>query len=395
MSLPHDEGPIRLQGARKRVFWWHPMPMDYRAPLFRVMAQTHDVRYFFMRRCAEQEVVAAEYSSSASGRFGLRPDLLSPSDARAIRAGVRSSDVFVTSFLGNLHSIWGIWCARRAGKKVVVWEEVRWFPATMRARARRLVVTLVARLVDAFFVLGETQKKMLQHLGVPAEKIFVSSESPGFDYSHVEPRAVDLPFDADRPLLLFVGRLIEVKGVEYLLRAFARVERQAPRAALVIVGDGPLRAELIALAAELNLDAVHFAGFISDPGMKSFLLRRASALVVPSVNTPRLSEGGPLVVLEALSAGLPVIGTDALGSSTEKIIDGNNGYVVAQRDVAMLADRMLHVVNGRGPDRQRVRETFLALPDHAHQARQLCRAIDRALGGRRSPCDAPIEKEQC
>ncbi len=356
------------------------MPMDYRVPLFQLMAQRHEVRFFFMRASSAYAAVAAAYASSGQLRFGLRPGVMSRGDARAIRDGVRGSDVFVTSFVLNAFSIWGALCARLAGKKVVVWEEMYWFaPDSPRAQLRRLATRVLARLADAFFVMGEPQRAALVGMGIAPARIFVANEYPGRDYALVPPRPIALAAGPARPVLLFLGRLVEVKGVDYLLRAFAVVERRRPDAALVIAGDGPQRAELQALAADLGIRSVEFIGLVSDPGIKSALLRRASAMVVPSVRTRGIAEGGPLVVLEALSAGLPVIGSDALGSSTDKIIEGVSGKVVPERDFGALADAMVDML-ARPVDRARVRAAFLELPDHAHQAARLEDAIACALG---------------
>mgnify|MGYP003345329911 CR=1 FL=1 len=78
-------------------------------------------------------------------------------------------------------------------------------------------------------------------------------------------------------------------------------------------------------------------------------------------------------------AGLPVIGSDALGSSTDKIIEGVSGKVVPERDFGALADAMVDML-ARPVDRARVRAAFLELPDHAHQAARLEDAIACALG---------------
>jgi glycosyltransferase involved in cell wall biosynthesis len=382
--------PSRDESAqRAKLFWWHPMPMDYRMPLFRLMEQRYDIAYFFLRRNDAYALAAAHYSVSTNQGFALRPGTIADQDARVISAGVQQADVFVTSFLSNAYSVLGAWHAKRAGKRVVVWEELnRFVPGSMRATARRWWCAAFARFVDAFYVLGDPQIGALRQLGVPAEKIFAANECPGHDYSQVPGVPVELGIEAAAPVFLFLGRLIEVKGVEYLLRAFAQVRRRHPRAHLVLAGDGPLREPLMALAQELKLDGVRFLGFVSDIGVKSWLMQRACALVAPSIPTERVNEGGPLVVLEALSAGLPVIGSTALGSSTDKIIEGVGGYVVRERDPAALAHAMSGLLERGALNRTLVRDTFVRLPGHAHQAAQLQCAIEHALR-RGQPRGAP------
>jgi glycosyltransferase involved in cell wall biosynthesis len=107
---------------------------------------------------------------------------------------------------------------------------------------------------------------------------------------------------AARKGLLFVGRLVDSKGVEVLLEAYDHAGLDPAAWPLTIVGDGPLRAELEARAARAGLRGVRFLGFVDD-AMKARLLASAKWLVAPS----HAHEGLGLVVLEARHAGLPCI----------------------------------------------------------------------------------------
>jgi glycosyltransferase involved in cell wall biosynthesis len=134
--------------------------------------------------------------------------------------------------------------------------------------------------------------------------------------------------------LLFVGRLRIRKGVEVLLEALrslraAQPARQLPR--LLVAGDGEHRASLERRVAELDLgSAVRFLGRC-DAGRVRGLLRGACALVVPSIY-----EGMPLVVLEAMEAGLPVIASRVSGIP-EVVADGRTGWLVPPEDPERLA----------------------------------------------------------
>lgn len=129
----------------------------------------------------------------------------------------------------------------------------------------------------------------------------------------------------DGPLkLLFLGRLVPLKGANLLLDALARVRTVAP-VELVIVGDGPERAALEEHSARIGLsDTVRFRGFLPVEGCADEL-HRADALVLPS-----LMEAGGAVVLEAMASGVPVIATrwggpaDYLDDTTGVLIDPHN-----------------------------------------------------------------------
>lgn len=104
--------------------------------------------------------------------------------------------------------------------------------------------------------------------------------------------------------VLFLGRLIRQKGVDDLIDAVARL---GPGVTLVVAGDGPERARLRARATRAGLDAT-FVGFV-EGARKHELLRTAAVVCVPSREVGCLSEGAPLVVLEARAHGVPVVAT--------------------------------------------------------------------------------------
>lgn len=139
--------------------------------------------------------------------------------------------------------------------------------------------------------------------------------------------------------LLFVGRLRIRKGVEVLLHALELLRRRgAPPPPLVVAGDGEHRAALEATATRLGLDgaAARFLGRTDAAGVRA-LLAGARALVVPSTY-----EGMPLVVLEAMAAGVPVVASRVSGIP-EVVLDGETGWLVPPEDPAALAAALAEV----------------------------------------------------
>ena len=159
--------------------------------------------------------------------------------------------------------------------------------------------------------------------------------------------------------LLFVGRLRIRKGVEVLLEALDAVRRTHPGARLLIAGDGEHRAALERKAVELGLGpSAVFLGRCGASRVRG-LLRDAAALVVPSTY-----EGMPLVVLEAMEAGLPVVASRVSGIP-EVVEDGRAGWLVPPEDPDALAAALAAALDDReearrrgGEGRQRVNERF-------------------------------------
>jgi glycosyltransferase involved in cell wall biosynthesis len=166
---------------------------------------------------------------------------------------------------------------------------------------------------------------------------------------------------------LFVGRLRIRKGVEVLLEAMKILRDRHPEARLLIAGDGEHRGSLERRAAELELGpVVRFLGRCDAARVRG-LLRGARALVVPSIY-----EGMPLVVLEAMEAGVPVIASEVSGIP-EVVEDGGTGWLVLPEDPGDLADALAEALVDpaeaarRGEaGRRRVEERFR--PAHAAAA---------------------------
>lgn len=171
-------------------------------------------------------------------------------------------------------------------------------------------------------------------------------------------KALGLP--AETAVIGTVARLVQRKGIDILLRAFAMVSRHHHQARLVIVGDGPLGDELRALARELKIaDSISWLGFQSD-AVKWLQIMDVFAF-------PSRLEGVPNAVLEAMAVGLPIVAT-TIGGVTDLLEEGGTGALIPPDDPDAMAgelDRLLGDPSFRadlgGRARKRAVEVF-ALP---------------------------------
>lgn len=167
------------------------------------------------------------------------------------------------------------------------------------------------------------------HYGLPA------AQSPTPDNLR---QTLALP--ANGPLAAVVARLVAQKGIDYLLAAFAQVVAVVPDAHLLVVGDGPLRAELEAQTDSLKLSAnVHFTGWRDDV---PHIMTAIDLLVMPS-----LWEGFGLVALEAMSHARPIVAT-RVSALPEIIVHGETGWLAPPADPDALAKALLEAL--RQPD---------------------------------------------
>ncbi|WP_411958335.1 glycosyltransferase family 4 protein [Paracoccus homiensis] len=127
--------------------------------------------------------------------------------------------------------------------------------------------------------------------------------------------------------VLFIGRLAAAKGVPVLLEAFARAHAAFPDARLTLIGDGPARGDLQARATRLGLgDAVRFTGYLGQAEVAGHLAK-TDLFALPS-----FAEGVPVVLMEAMASGVPVLTTRITGIP-ELVQDGVSGRLVAPGDV--------------------------------------------------------------
>jgi glycosyltransferase involved in cell wall biosynthesis len=139
--------------------------------------------------------------------------------------------------------------------------------------------------------------------------------------------------------VLFVGRLTPEKGGALLLEAFAQVFAAHPEARLTVVGDGPERPALEARAQALGVaEAVTFAGARNQLQVAAHMAE-ADMLVLPS-----FAEGVPVVLMEAMAAGLPTIASRVAGVS-ELVHDEETGFVIPPGDLETLANRLSRLMS--------------------------------------------------
>lgn len=215
----------------------------------------------------------------------------------------------------------------------------------MRTRAQRLVERQVFRLASAVLVNSEAVGQRLREEGFAASKLVTVYN--GLDarrvsvpagWSRAEAlAALGLPADESLRFVSIVANLRhEVKDIPTFLRAAARVSAEAPGAAFVVAGEGPLEEPLRALAAELGIaDRVHFVGRCARV---ADLLAASDVCVLSSK-----AEGFSNSILEYMAAARPVVATD-VGGAREAIIEGETGHLVAPGDDESLAARVVSLL---------------------------------------------------
>ncbi|NJL85134.1 MAG: glycosyltransferase [Leptolyngbyaceae cyanobacterium SM1_1_3] len=204
----------------------------------------------------------------------------------------------------------------------------RFYPTLFYRQRSRLF-----RTADQIIAVSQFIRDRLIKRGCPPEKIQV--HYIGVDLKQLTP---DLRV-VRQPTVLFVGRLIEKKGCEYLIRAMAEVQIERPDCELVLIGEGTQRSALEALAAN-SLKSYRFLGVQSPEKVRSWM-NQAAVLAAPSVTGKQgNSEGLPMVILEAQAMGLPVVSSWHAGIP-EAVEHEKSGFLTLERDTQAIAAYLL------------------------------------------------------
>ena len=199
---------------------------------------------------------------------------------------------------------------------------------------------------DMFTYNSEATKQKLLELGAPAEKM--AKIPMGIDTDKIPFRERKIgPDNIIR--ILSVGRLVEMKGREYAIKAISRLSKKYDNLHYTIVGDGPLRDSLVRLSEELGIsDKVYFAGWVDDKELER-LYRTSHLFLHPSVvASDGNMEGQGVVLLEAQAHGLPIAATRH-NAFVETVLDGKSGILVPERDEEALADAIEMLI--RNPEK--------------------------------------------
>lgn len=263
------------------------------------------------------------------------------------RLGRQRPDVIHVHTPFNL-GLLGIWLARRMGIPYVfthhtLWEEyVHYVPLVNKRLLRRVAIGLCrglcngsggvvapsAEVRDRLLEQGVTQRVEIIPTGIDLEV---------FAQGNGQRVRGELGIPDDVPLAVYAGRMGKEKSLDFLLRAFAQMAAWHPSARLLMVGGGPEKENLEALARSLGLGArVHFTGYVDRNRLVDYY-RAGEVFVFASV-----TETQGLVSLEAQASDRPVVAVRASGSS-EVVADGISGFLVPQ-EVEAFASATLRVL---------------------------------------------------
>lgn len=359
-------GTDNMYPESSRIVFIHNTAMWYRRPFFSLLSEIYPIHFVFTHLDVSKEIYDVEIDDKIEGMKNVDYTILKNYLGVAFGVIKKSSgdyDIIVGGSWDSLQEIiettlyFAIAKLRR--KKFVLWtEDWNWNLKTTKRKLVKLFAQIIVKNSDAIILPGTKQKECVIYLGASPSKVFLMPNASNISQPSIKSHegitergtSPDQPADEGKlydkypsfkgkKIVLFVGRLVKQKGVEYLLNAFSTLKKDINNVVLVIIGKGDYEKELKRLAEDLQINEdVHFLGHVDNDLLKNYY-GPSDLCVVPSI-THEMVDAWAFVVNESMYYGNPVIATDAVGSAFDMIQDGKNGFIVPERDSTALYNSM-------------------------------------------------------
>jgi len=319
-------------------------------PLFEILARRYEVKFYFTGGheaywYKRNELKSGDFKGTylggllLSGNFKVTPGLFA---LPWLQCGA------VVKTIDDRFALPVAFCAAKLfGKPFILWTGLWAHPQTPLHRRTFGLTKFIYRHADAIITYGEHVRRYLTDIGIDERKIFCAphaTDNTVYDRPVGEAEKIQLKqrwkITVDSKVILFVGRLEEGKGLEYLAEAMGRLK---DKAAFVLVGTGSKETGLRDLCTQKGVCAV-FVGHVDNEELY-FYYAMADIFVLPSVTTSDFKEPWGMVINEAMNQGCAVVTTDAVGAAAGGLVEeGKTGFIVAEKNSARLAEALEHLL---------------------------------------------------
>lgn len=363
----------------------HPAHMDYRAELFKRLNQNYDTTFLFTKQGRgqdnvneKQQKIPEEWNSKvlkSDFEIGRRDIGMYLRLVRELLYG--KYDVILTST--SWYICWTIAKIRR--KKFVFMTEFWYWEDTSFTRQYLNKFTRhISKNSNSIFAMGTNAYNYYTNIGVDKDKVFMHPQC-AVDYS--KQSVFDLRSKLklnNKQVILYLGRIIERKGLRWLLEVFKKIDEENENAFLLIAGDGPDKSVCEKIASDLKINNILFTGQIEENEKASYY-NVCDVFVMPSIFLEHSYEPWGLVINEAMAFSKPIISTNAVGASADMIINSYNGYIVEEKNKDELYEFMKKILSN--PKKMKTmgensRKVFEKKNDYSAFAETLIKSIEYA-----------------
>ena len=304
----------------------------YRLPVFEMLSE----------RCGATFIFTRDGRSLGWNNYGSLTYALCTSKWRLMLTLLtKQYDILITNF-PTWDNLPELLISKLRRRKLIFWSEEWHQPKTLTRKIVTPALKFMAKCCDAIVVCGSPQRAHMLSYGAKHNKIFQGPNASLVDKAYDDSKV--MPEINDKKVILYLGRLVRYKGADYLIKAFAKIEKERNDVVLLVGGDGDFGAELERLCRQLSLRNVKFLGAVALQD-RAYYYRMCSVFVLPSIWQPDYCEAWGLSVNEAMQFGKPVIATDAVGAAFDLIEDGINGFMVKNADADSLYEAIERIIS--------------------------------------------------
>ena len=324
---------------KPKIALLHSETRDYRVPIFDRLNKKYDITFYFMygagwsRQYPEsrkwkykdlKRIPMIGYTSDFSP--GIIPKLF------------KDYDIIITSGLSSFATHTAYLAAKLTGKKLILWDELWEWPSTLAAKLAKPYAKHIVKKADACIAAGTKAKEFYQSFGANPKKVFIANncavDMKGKEnMKRVAQLRKQLKLEG-KEVILYLGRIIKYKGLDYLIRAFKQIKNK--NAFLLIAGpDHGWENECKKLAKQLKIQNIAFIGPVPHKDVANYY-KLSEVFVLPArflYEDNVTNEAWGLAVNEALSLSTPVVTTTAVAAGYDMIQNGKSGYLVKERDI--------------------------------------------------------------
>lgn len=315
------------------------IPSPYRIPLFEKIAKKVDLFVYFMSNSEKER----EWDVKLSEKFKYK--ILNGFNLMSIGFRLNYNinlsiineihkndyDVVIVGGYSSLTTQLTFLLCKLKKIPIILWSGNTIHDDNLLRKFTLPLTRFLIRKSDAFVVYGTRAKEYVVSLGIPKEKIFIAINVGDVEFFCKENERLKKHKKENKKNykiknkynLLFVGRLISIKGVEYLIEAYKKLIEGKRDFGLIIVGDGPLKEKLEMQCK--SLENIYFIKFV-QPSELPIYYSLADVFILPSFH-----DRFALVLSEAMASSLPIIATRNNGASIDLIKEGYNGYIVEEK----------------------------------------------------------------
>jgi glycosyltransferase involved in cell wall biosynthesis len=338
-----------MNEGKTKVLFIHNTAMWYRRPFFKKLSELYDVRLVFTDILVSKDLYGMELAKDIEGLDGVNYRVLKNYLGIAfgvIKEAMGNFDVLVGGSWDSapelIETIFYFTIAKLRKKPIILYRgDWNWNDKNIKRVLLELLIKMLVKYSNAIVTYGTKSEDYFITLGAHPDHIF-KAYNTSIIGSTIANKAVEaLRKDLDlknKKIVLYVGRLEKRKNVDTLIKSFSKLQQELKDGVLLIIGDGECMAAYNALCMKLQLSKdVLFLGMKNNKDLPSYY-----ALCTLFV-LPASAEPWGLVLNEAMQFGKPVVATDAVGAAYDLIKNGENGFIVPEKDVDVLYDSMKEI----------------------------------------------------